>query len=331
MELITKSFAEQCIAFPSKVDRALATVATVQDAKSLLDKATVMCQYAEKLKAGVEVSRPIAFGVLKIKAKLGELLAAKTRSESGALKGKKGGTADSLPFAKSTVIDYRKIAAHKDKLDSYYQSIDDVPTQSDFLRSIKEPKHKKPAPENTACESEGITSDLTTLTGTKYGTIYADPPWKYGNQGTRAATDNHYGTMTVNDICELPVRELAADDAHLHLWTTNAFLFDAKKLMDAWGFEYRSVFVWVKPQMGIGNYWRVSHEFMLLGIKGDAKRFNERNHMSWKSFDRTKHSAKPDEIRGIIEKVSPGPFLELFGRKPISGWTVFGNQIQEVV
>lgn len=162
----------------------------------------------------------------------------------------------------------------------------------------------------------------------RFGTIYADPPWQYGNQGTRASTDNHYDTMSVEDICELPVREHVADDAHLHLWTTNAFLFDAKRVMDAWGFEYRSVFVWVKPQMGIGNYWRVSHEFLLLGIRGNAKRFSERNHMSWGSFDRGRHSAKPEEVRNIIQRVSPGPFLELFGRKPVQGWTVFGNQIE---
>lgn len=163
----------------------------------------------------------------------------------------------------------------------------------------------------------------------QFGTIYADPPWQYGNQATRASTDNHYSTMSVDDICEMPIAEHAADDAHLHLWTTNAFLFDAKRVMDAWGFEYRSVFVWVKPQMGIGNYWRVSHEFLLLGIRGSAKRFNERNHMSWGEFDRGRHSAKPEQIRSVIQRVSPGPFLELFGRKPVQGWTVFGNQIDK--
>jgi N6-adenosine-specific RNA methylase IME4 len=134
--------------------------------------------------------------------------------------------------------------------------------------------------------------------------------------------------MSVDELCDMPIRDYAAEDSHLHLWTTNAFLFDAKKVIEAWGFEYRSCFVWVKPQIGIGNYWRVSHEFLLLGIRGDAKRFAERNHRSWGEFPRTKHSSKPEDIRLIIERVSPGPFLELFGRKPISGWTIFGNQIE---
>lgn len=168
---------------------------------------------------------------------------------------------------------------------------------------------------------------LDELSGDKFGCIYADPPWKYGNQGTRASTDNHYDTMTIDQLCEMPVSELAADDAHLHLWTTNAFLFDAQRVMDAWGFEYRSVFVWVKPQMGIGNYWRVSHEFMLLGIRGDAKRFNDRSLKSWAEFNRRRHSAKPDEIRAMVERASSGPYLEMFGRRAVRGWTVFGNQI----
>ena len=178
-------------------------------------------------------------------------------------------------------------------------------------------------------EAQHTVGELDELSGKKFGTIYADPPWQYGNQSTRAATDNHYSTMSVDALCEMPVEDYAADDAHLHLWTTNAFLRDAFRVIDAWGFEYRSCFVWVKPQMGIGNYWRVSHEFMLLGIRGNAKRFNVRNEMSWGKFDRTKHSKKPHEVRAAIERVSTGPYLELFGREPVSGWTVLGNQIAE--
>lgn len=168
---------------------------------------------------------------------------------------------------------------------------------------------------------------IVELAGCKFGCIYADPPWQYGNQATRASTGNHYDTMTVDELCEMPIASLAAEDAHLHLWTTNAFLFDAKRVLEAWGFEYRSVFVWVKPQMGIGNYWRLSHEFLVLGIRGDAKRFNDKSLKSWGEFERGKHSAKPEEVRLMVERASAGPYLELFGRKPIEGWTVFGNQI----
>lgn len=172
-------------------------------------------------------------------------------------------------------------------------------------------------------------ADLQTLIDQrlKFGAIYADPPWLYGNQATRASTGNHYGGMTVEEIADLPIADLVADNAHLHLWTTNAFLFDCKAIMEAWGFEYKSCLVWVKPQMGIGNYWRVSHEFMLLGTRGSCP-FLDRSQMSWVQEPRTKHSAKPESIRKMVETVSPGPYLELFGRRIAPGWVVWGNQIE---
>jgi N6-adenosine-specific RNA methylase IME4 len=177
---------------------------------------------------------------------------------------------------------------------------------------------------------EGVAANLQDLIedGQKFRCIYADPPWAYSNQETRASTDNHYGTMTVAQICDEPVLELAADDAHLHLWTTNAFLFDARQVLTAWGFEYRSCFVWVKPQIGIGNYWRVSHEFLLLGVRGKATNFLANDQRSWGQFDRTSHSRKPKEVRAMVERVSPGPYLEMYGRERLPGWVVYGNQIE---
>lgn len=176
-----------------------------------------------------------------------------------------------------------------------------------------------------------IVSRLEELGDQKFGCVYADPPWQYGNQGTRAATNSHYQTLTVSQLCIWPVKEYVADDAHLHLWTTNAFLPESFQLIKAWGFEYRSCFVWAKPQLGIGNYWRVSHEFLLLGIRGNAKRFRVRNLRSWQEFKRRKHSAKPEKIRDYIEAASPGPYLELFGRKSVSGWTVLGNDVYRML
>jgi len=88
--------------------------------------------------------------------------------------------------------------------------------------------------------------------------------------------------------------------------------------------------VWVKDQMGIGNYWRVSHEFMLLGVRGECP-FLDRSQMSWIKSPRTRHSAKPEVVRKMVEKVSPGPRLELFGRRLANGWTVWGNQIDRTM
>lgn len=162
--------------------------------------------------------------------------------------------------------------------------------------------------------------------GVKYGTIYADPPWPYANTAARGAATDHYTTLSLEDIRNQPVKALAADQAHLHLWTTNAFLRPAFDIIRAWGFRYKSCLVWVKPQIGMGNYWRVSHEFLLLGVRGSLP-FRDRTCRSWLLTRRTILSRKPFAFRELIERVSPGPYLELYGREeqPNTGWTVFGN------
>ncbi len=162
----------------------------------------------------------------------------------------------------------------------------------------------------------------------QYKCIYADPPWRYSNRASRGAASNHYPTLTLEEICELPIEKLACENAHLHLWTTNAFLFDAKRVIEAWGFNYKSCLVWVKPQMGLGNYWRVSHEFLLLGVRGKL-RFADRGVKSWLEMSRLRHSEKPAEFRNLLERVCDGPYLELFGRQQVPGWTVFGNQVEQ--
>lgn len=176
-----------------------------------------------------------------------------------------------------------------------------------------------------------VVDSLTALVaaGRKFGTIYADPPWEYDKRVGRAAASRHYRTMSLTDICAEPVAQLVEENAHLHLWTTNGFLRDAFEVIEAWGFHYKSCFVWVKPQLGVGNYWRVSHEFLLLGVRGSLP-FADRCQRSWLEATRTAHSHKPGIIRCLIEKVSPPAYLELYGREEIHepGWTVYGNQVE---
>lgn len=162
----------------------------------------------------------------------------------------------------------------------------------------------------------------------RYPTIYCDPPWRYDNTASRAAAENHYGTMPFDDIERLPIGELADKNAHLHLWATSSFLREALELIDAWGFKYKSCLVWIKDQIGMGNYWRISHEYLLLGVRGSL-RFRDRSRPSWVGARRNGHSRKPGVFRHLVEQVSPGPYLELFGREEIPGgmWTVFGNEV----
>jgi N6-adenosine-specific RNA methylase IME4 len=316
----------------SAAKNALVAASNLEDVLTIRDKAKAIQELVKARNASLETQNAAAEIRLRAERKAGEMLEKRDKKKN------RNSSATSLVAlgvthnqssrwqlaSKVKERDFVKIVAECNE-------IREELTQKRILdfakKTVKAEKLESEIIEQPESEDGSVVDDLTNLDQRKFGTIYADPPWQYGNQGTRASTGNHYNTMSLDDICSMPIESLAADDAHLHLWTTNVFLFDAKRVMDAWGFEYRSVFVWVKPQMGIGNYWRVSHEFLLLGIRGNAKRFNEHNHKSWAEIDRSKHSAKPEQIRQTIERVSNGPYLELFGRKQVHGWTVFGNQV----
>ncbi|MFO0808978.1 MAG: MT-A70 family methyltransferase [Gemmataceae bacterium] len=161
--------------------------------------------------------------------------------------------------------------------------------------------------------------------GLRFGCVYADPPWRY-DRSPRGAASRHYRTMAVEEVARLPVADLAAPKCHLHLWAPHSFLFEAKAVLEAWGFTYKSIFVWVKPTYGNGYYWRAAAEFLLLGVRGGL-RVRDRSVRNWLCAERGSHSTKPERVRDLIERVSPGPYLELFGRRAVPGWTVFGNEI----
>jgi N6-adenosine-specific RNA methylase IME4 len=132
--------------------------------------------------------------------------------------------------------------------------------------------------------------------------------------------------MSIAEISALPVGELAAEDAHLWLWATNADVFAQAEVMKAWGFSYRTCLTWIKPRFGLGQYLRSQTEHLLLGVRGRAPmRF--RSQGSWFYAPVQDHSHKPEEQYAIVERCSPGPYLELFARRPRPGWDVWGNEV----
>jgi N6-adenosine-specific RNA methylase IME4 len=164
----------------------------------------------------------------------------------------------------------------------------------------------------------------------RFGCIYADPPWVYDNQGTQGATDNQYVTMSIDQIKAMPIRDIAADDSHLLLWATSTLLPEAMATLGAWGFTYNSFFVWDKsPRFGLGNRFRICSELLLVGTRGKSAPL-------WLRHDvpnvfrggAAEHSAKPDDIRALVESCTVGPHVELFARKPAKGWAVMGNEIE---
>lgn len=157
----------------------------------------------------------------------------------------------------------------------------------------------------------------------EFSAVVIDPPWRYDNVATRGAAEDHYPTMSQADLAALELP--AADDSHLYLWVTNGFLREGFDLIDAWGFTYKTVLTWCKPQIGMGNWFRNATEHVLFGVKGKLP--TQRNDVStWFVADRTRHSAKPESFYDLVESCSPGPYLEMFARRRRLGWHTWGNE-----
>lgn len=173
----------------------------------------------------------------------------------------------------------------------------------------------------------------------KYRTIYADPPWRFANRTGKMAPEHkrltRYETMTLDEIKALPVENAADEKSHLYLWVPNALLPEGLEVMKAWGFEYKTNLIWEKVRKdgfpdgrGVGFYFRNVTEILLFGIRGDKNRTLDpgRSQVNLLRTMKREHSRKPDEFVDLIERCSPGPYLELFARGDRAGWDMWGNQ-----
>lgn len=314
--------------------RALAAAKSIAEVKDLRDKAEAIRLYRKQHDKSLEAQNTAAELKLRAERKLGLLLRETVNHEGS--KGVGFSVKPTLPedISKSQSHRWQTIAElPEDDFEHYLQQTqangEELTTQAvyDLARTRAQAQHRQELAGRQARTCRITDLHALVQAGYQFSTIYADPPWQYDNQGTRAATDNHYHTLSVADIAALPVAQLATANSHLHLWTTNAFLFEAKTILEAWDFEYKGMVLWVKEKLGIGNYWRVSHEFLLLGVRGQCP-FLDRSQRSWVAADRLSHSTKPEVFRRMIETVSPPPRLELFGRRLSQGWVVFGNEIE---
>jgi len=176
----------------------------------------------------------------------------------------------------------------------------------------------------------------------RFGTILADPPWRFTNRTGKMAPEHkrlsRYGTMSVEEICALPVSDIARDRAHLYLWVPNALMPEGLRVMEAWGFTYKSNLIWHKVRKdggpdgrGVGFYFRNVTEMILFGIRGKNIRTLApgRRQVNFLATRKQEHSRKPDEQYSIIETCSEGPFLELFARGTRPNWFSWGNQADE--
>lgn len=188
-----------------------------------------------------------------------------------------------------------------------------------------------------------LASELLAFTkGRRFSTILADPPWQFQNRTGKVAPEHRrlsrYETLTLDDIAALPVSMVAAETSHLYLWAPNALLPEGLRIMEAWGFKYKSNIVWHKVRKdggsdgrGVGFYFRNVTELVLFGVRGKNARTLApgRRQVNLLATQKREHSRKPDEIFPIIEACSPGPFLELFARGTRPNWALWGNQADD--
>ena len=179
---------------------------------------------------------------------------------------------------------------------------------------------------------------LDGLSGT-FSTILVDPPWRFQNRTGKMAPEHRrlrrYRTMDVEEIQALPVATYARDKSHLYLWCPNALLQDGLSILKAWGFTYKTNLVWLKIRKdggpdgrGVGFYFRNVTELLLFGVRGKLRTLAPgRRQVNVIARRKREHSRKPDEQYQLIEECSPGPYLELFARERVAGWTSWGDEV----
>lgn len=161
----------------------------------------------------------------------------------------------------------------------------------------------------------------------RYRTILADPPWDVPNQRGGRGVTRHYPLMPLDAIRALRVDQLAAPDAHLWLWATNGDWHRQITVLEAWGFTYKSCLTWVKPYFRLGQYLRNQTEHLLFGVRGRAPiQFRGQPSCFYAPVQEHSHSRK-EAFCIIIERCSPGPYLELFARRKRPGWHSWGDQV----
>lgn len=174
----------------------------------------------------------------------------------------------------------------------------------------------------------------------KFSTILADPPWQFANRTGKMAPEhrrlNRYQTMSLQEICEIPVQLAAETPSHLYLWVPNALLPEGLEVMRAWGFTYKTNLIWHKVRKdgepdgrGVGFYFRNTTEIVLFGVRGAMRTLQPgRTQVNILKSMKQEHSRKPDRFYDLIEACSPGPYLELFARGARPGWKAWGNQAE---
>ena len=323
--------------------RAVAEAKTVDEAKDLRDKAEAMRAYARQAK-NRQLEVDTAEIRMRAERRLGEII--KLQKETVGLntgtagKGRPNlGGSDEVP-PKNERPTLAEVGIDK-KLSMRAQKLAAVP-EGKFEGMLGEWRERVSeettrVTTNLLREGERATRDdelktvKTEWPEGKYAVFYADPPWRYEHPpigSSSRSIENHYTTMTLEEICALPVEKVSTEGAILYLWATAPKLAECLEVIKAWGFEYRTCFVWVKDRIGMGYHARNQHEILLVAKRGQFPPPPvEVRVSSVVEARRTAHRAKPEKFHEFIEAFYPdAPKLELFARNQRDGWSVWGNQ-----
>jgi N6-adenosine-specific RNA methylase IME4 len=300
---------------------ALAEAKTIQETKKVLDIATAAEIYAKRQQLGDEAILYATSIKIEALAQLGRMLRETPRAKGGQPY-QYNSTGTNLVLVEPTLADMG-LDKRTSKLAQDIASLPEI--QKERLKNGEESIGKAMRVERRKNRIE----TTPVMPDGKYNLIYADPPWQYGfGFDIHGAADRHYSTMTLSELCALPVLDFCEDNCILFIWTTSPKLFDAKLVIDAWGFEYKTSFVWDKVSHVMGHYNSVRHEFLLICGRGSFPKQSDTLHDSVITIERSDtHSEKPDYFRKLIENMYPkSKKIEMFGRKKIDGWTVWGNE-----
>jgi len=312
-----------------EAEKALGVAVTVDQVKLVMDAAAAQQVFAKRQQLGEEVIGFAHAIKMRALARLGELISAAQEAGQISKRGRPQKTSTTVDLSdldiswKTSAIAQQLAALPVETREAIAQREQNL---TEVLRTKKQTERRQERIDNIVEISRGNT-ELNQAEA--FPVIYADPPWRYEHIKTEnRAIENQYPTMELDDICALPVSALATPDAVLFLWATSPKLAEAMRVLDAWGFVYRTSMVWVKDQIGMGYYARQRHELLLIATKGNppvpepAVRPD-----SVVTAPRGEHSAKPPVFYELIEAMYPEfQRIELFCRSPRTGWKAWGNQ-----
>lgn len=326
----------------SNAKLAVAEARTIDEAKDLRDTAEALRVYAKQAGETLAIQNECAEVKLRAERKAGEILAATPKNEGGRPSENRSravtGSAPKLEelgvtkmqshrWQQVASVDEADFEAH---VEAVKQSGDEL-TTAGVVQLVKERERTHQKDEKRA-RSEALAASPAPVVVDRYPVLCADPPWRYEANSTpdTRAIENHYPTMTAEDLATLEIP--AADDAVLFMWATSPKLAEALKLMDTWGFSYRTCMVWVKDKIGMGYYARQRHELLLIGRRGDIAVPEPGDRPdSVIEAPRQEHSAKPQLAYDAIVRMYPDlPRIELFARGARAGWAVWGNEAPAV-